>query len=70
MANHGSVTVGSSVDQALDNALLLEWLCRLYRDASVVGEPAVLDEQQQEAVVTAALERGYGSTRPIPKENQ
>ena len=69
MANHGSVAVGSSVVKALDNALLLEWLCRLYRDASLVGTPAVLDEQQQEAVVMAALERGYGTTRTIPKEN-
>ena len=69
MANHGSVAVGSSVDQALDNALLLEWLCRLYRDAAVVGTPSVLDEQQQEAVVIAALERNYGNTHPIPEED-
>jgi L-fuculose-phosphate aldolase len=66
MANHGSVAVGSTAEKALDNALLLEWLCTLYRDASVVGTPAVLDEAQQEAVVVAALERKYGSTRPTP----
>lgn len=62
MANHGSVAVGATDAKALDNALLLEWLCTLYRDASVVGTPAVLDEQQQEAVVVAALERRYGTT--------
>ena len=64
MANHGSVAVGGTAEKALDNALLLEWLCTLYRDASVVGTPAVLDEQQQEAVVLAALGRSYGSTKP------
>jgi L-fuculose-phosphate aldolase len=77
MASHGSVAVGATADKALDNALLLEWLCTLYRDASVVGTPAVLDEAQQEAVVVAALERRYGTTRPAdspadspaPKEN-
>ncbi|CAA9377105.1 MAG: Ribulose-5-phosphate 4-epimerase and related epimerases and aldolases [uncultured Nocardioidaceae bacterium] len=73
MASHGSVAVGGTVEKALDNALLLEWLCTLYRDASVVGTPAVLDEAQQEAVVLAAIERKYGTTRPVdrptPQEN-
>jgi L-fuculose-phosphate aldolase len=68
MANHGSVAVGATADKALDNALLLEWLCTLYRDASVVGTPAALDGQQQEAVVMAALARNYGSTKRIEKE--
>ena len=65
MANHGSVAIGGSLSEALDRALLLEWLCRLYLDASVVGTPATLDEKQQEAVVRAAVERRYGSTRPV-----
>jgi L-fuculose-phosphate aldolase len=69
MANHGSVAVGGTTEKALDNALLLEWLCTLYRDASVVGTPAALDEQQQEAVVLAALSRSYGTTKHLPKEN-
>lgn len=72
MANHGSVAVGATVEKALDDALLLEWLCTLYRDASAVGTPTVLDDQQQEAVVMAALARSYGTTKPIdrtePKE--
>ena len=67
MASHGSVAVGGTVEKALDNALLLEWLCTLYRDASVVGTPAVLDQTQQEAVVLAAIERKYGTTRPADR---
>jgi L-fuculose-phosphate aldolase len=64
MANHGSVAVGATPDKALEHALLLEWLCTVYRDASVVGTPTVLDQAQQEDVVRAAVERKYGTTRP------
>ncbi len=65
LANHGSVTVGSSLKDAVENALLLEWLCQLHHRASVLGTPRVLTEQQQTDVIMAALSRGYGT----PKEN-
>jgi L-fuculose-phosphate aldolase len=64
MSNHGSVAHGSTLDKAVENALLLEWLCTVYRDASVVGTPRSLDESQQADVVNAALARGYGRTKP------
>jgi len=64
MANHGSVTTGPGLDKAVENALLLEWVCRLYLDACVLGMPRSLDTDQQAAVITAAVERKYGSTRP------
>ena len=63
MANHGSVTVGGSLDQAVENALLLEWLCRLHHRASALGTPRVLTDEQQADVIRVALERGYGVTR-------
>jgi L-fuculose-phosphate aldolase len=65
MANHGSVTTGASIDKAVENALLLEWLCTVFRAASCVGQPRVLDEEQQAAVVHAAIERKYGTTRHV-----
>ncbi len=61
LANHGSVALGAGLDQAVDNALLLEWLCQLHHRASVLGTPRVLTEEQQADVVRAALERGYGT---------
>lgn len=64
MASHGAVTTGGDLRKAVENALLLEWLCRLYLDASLLGTPRTLDGEQQAAVVTAALERKYGTTRP------
>ena len=66
MANHGSVAVGASLDQAVENALLLEWLAQLHHRASALGEPRPLTEEQQVAVVTAALERNYGTTQENP----
>jgi L-fuculose-phosphate aldolase len=64
MANHGSVAVGDTLDRAMDNALLLEWLCALHHRAAVLGTPRPLTQEQQVAVVEQALARGYGSTRP------
>lgn len=64
MANHGAVTYASDVDAAVESSLLLEWACTVYWRARAVGEPRTLDEDERTAVVTAALERGYGSTRP------
>jgi L-fuculose-phosphate aldolase len=65
MANHGSVTTGASLDKAVENALLLEWLCSVYHTASSLGDPRVLDEEQQAAVVEAAITRKYGTTRQV-----
>lgn len=65
MANHGAVAVGADLDKALDHALLLEWCCRLWCEASRLGTPRELDADQQEAVVLAAIARSYGSTQPL-----
>lgn len=70
MANHGAVTVGSTLVEAVDNALLLEWCCRLFQEASALGTPRVLDAVQQTAVVEAALRRGYGRPRPADPDQE
>ena len=62
MANHGAVVVGASLEQALERALLLEWLCALHHRASALGEVRTLSEAQQHEVVLAALASGYGSS--------
>jgi L-fuculose-phosphate aldolase len=64
MANHGAVAYGAGVDDAVERSLLLEWACTVYWRASLLGEPRTLDEDQRQAVVAAALERGYGQTKP------
>jgi L-fuculose-phosphate aldolase len=68
MANHGAVVHGPTLQAAVDNALLLEWACELYRNAASIGTPRVLDTAQQAAVIEAALRRGYGSTQRIEED--
>jgi L-fuculose-phosphate aldolase len=60
MANHGAITYGNDMDASL----LLEWGCTVYWNAAAIGTPRTLDEEQQAAVVSAAVERSYGSMRP------
>ncbi|MFC4503477.1 MULTISPECIES: class II aldolase/adducin family protein [Streptomyces] len=66
MANHGAVTHATTLDKAVENALLLEWACGVYQHAAVMGRPRALDEQQQLAVIEAAIARDYGTTHPVP----
>lgn len=63
MASHGAIAHGSDLDQALEITQLLEWACSVYAQASAVGQPRVLDQAEREAVVAAAMERGYGTTK-------
>jgi L-fuculose-phosphate aldolase len=70
MANHGAITHAPDIPAAVDRALLLEWACTVYWRAAMIGEPKTLDEEQRQAVVAAALERGYGSTRPAREEGE
>jgi L-fuculose-phosphate aldolase len=63
MANHGAINYAEDPASAAEGALLLEWACTVYWRAAAIGEPRTLDEQQQRAVVEAALERDYGTTR-------
>ena len=63
MANHGAIAHGPDLDVAMAQSSLLEWACALYWRAAAIAEPRVLDEQQLTAVVTAVIERGYGTTQ-------
>jgi L-fuculose-phosphate aldolase len=65
MANHGAIAYGADLDAAVEASLLLEWACTVYWRASMIGSPNVLDEEQQQAVVAAAVERRYGTMRPV-----
>jgi L-fuculose-phosphate aldolase len=65
MANHGAVTHAGDVGQAVELSLLLEWACTVYWHARALGKPHALDGDEQQAVITAALDRGYGETKPV-----
>jgi L-fuculose-phosphate aldolase len=63
MANHGAIVYSSDAPAAVEDSLLLEWLCGVYWHAAAVGTPRTLDPQQCQDVIQAVLQRGYGETR-------
>lgn len=65
MANHGTVTHGAGIEQAVELSVLLEWVCTIYWRAAAVGAPRLLDDAAQGAALAAYTERRYGSTRPV-----
>lgn len=60
LRNHGAVTTGDTLTQALDRTAQLEWMCRVWLLArSVPGDtPSLLDDAQLGAA--AGQLRGYG----------
>jgi L-fuculose-phosphate aldolase len=68
MQNHGSVAYGTTMDQAVERLELLEWLAELYWRASSMGTPHVLVDKDFEAIINAAMARGYGAIRKVDKD--
>lgn len=63
MANHGALTHAADVAAAADLTRLLEWACIVYWRAAAIGSPRELGESERQAVIDAALARGYGETK-------
>jgi L-fuculose-phosphate aldolase len=70
MANHGAIAYADDADHAVELSLLLEWACAVYWRASAIGTPRVLDTNQRDAVIAAAVERSYGATKPVKSQNR
>ena len=68
MQNHGSVAYGSKMSEAVERLELLEWLAELYWRAASMGTPHVLTDKDFEAIITEAIERGYGSLKKVKKD--
>jgi L-fuculose-phosphate aldolase len=60
MANHGAIVHAANLDGAVDHTLLLEWACGVYWHASALGQPRLLDSEQQQGVVDTVVRTGYG----------
>lgn len=63
LANHGTLTVGVSAEQAYARAQYLEWLCDVWLRAAAAGKPRLLDEAEIGKVVGKLRHYGQGSTR-------
>jgi L-fuculose-phosphate aldolase len=61
MANHGAITLGDTLAQAVERAHLLEWACELYWRAASVGEPRALDADELEAARAQFRAKDYRS---------
>ncbi|MDX1873014.1 class II aldolase/adducin family protein [Mycolicibacterium sp. 120266] len=68
MANHGAVTHGPTLTQAVEHTLLLEWACAVYLDARALGTPRILSADQQSAVIDSAIRLHYGRPRSLSEE--
>jgi L-fuculose-phosphate aldolase len=64
LQNHGAICHGRSLTQAYDNAVLLEWLARVYRLARSYGEPRILSAAELDEVAAESARRRYGQRRP------
>ncbi len=69
LANHGTVCHGADMAGAMRATELLEWVSTLYLRASALGDPRILDADQQRAVIEVAMARSYGRTRPRDDES-
>jgi L-fuculose-phosphate aldolase len=63
LRNHGAVSYGTSLAQAYDRALLLEWLAHVYRMACTLGEPRLLSGADLDEVTAEMRRRRYGEPR-------
>ncbi len=61
LQNHGAICYGSTLAEAYERALLLEWLAHTYRLARALGEPKILTDAQLAEVAAEARRRRYGS---------
>jgi L-fuculose-phosphate aldolase len=61
LANHGAINFAPALPEAVEGAVVLEWACALYLNASRLGTPRVLDDRQQAAVRDSAARHGYRS---------
>lgn len=59
LQNHGAVTYGSSLSEAYEKAIMLEWLARAYRLALQFGEPRILSDDELDEVTAEARRRRY-----------
>lgn len=50
LQNHGATTYGENLDKAYTRSLYLEWVCRMYHQARLLGEPSLLSDDEIERV--------------------
>ena len=62
LANHGMITLGRDLDEAMAISIELESLCQQYLIARQVGKPTLLTEQEMQAVIERFKSYGKHAT--------
>ncbi len=62
LANHGMITLGRDLDEAMAIAIELESLCQQYLIARQVGNPTLLSENEMQAVIERFKSYGKHAT--------
>ena len=60
MQNHGATTYGDTLAKAYTRSVYLEWVCKLYHQAKLIGEPHLLPLDEIDGV--AEVLNSYGQT--------
>lgn len=60
LANHGQISVGATLKQALAMALEVETLCDVYWRTLIAGGPVILSQQNMNEAITK-FNKGYGT---------
>jgi L-fuculose-phosphate aldolase len=60
LQNHGATTYGDSLATAYTRSVYLEWMCRMYYQARLLGEPNILPAAEIDLV--ARKLQGYGQS--------
>ena len=68
MQNHGSVTYGSTMNEAVERLELLEWMAELFLRASSLGVPRTLTDSDLEAVIMQGMSGRYGALRKVDEK--
>ncbi len=63
LRNHGATTYGETLAKAYTRSIYLEWVCRLYHQARLLGDPALLTSEQLDEVGAAIDTYGQSVAR-------
>ncbi len=64
LQNHGATTHGESLAKAYTRSVYLEWVCRMYHQARLLGEPRLLPLEEIDRVSTKLDSYGQTVTSP------
>jgi L-fuculose-phosphate aldolase len=60
LRNHGAVTIGPTVEVAMERAFMLEWLCSLAFHSHVYGSPSLVPDEELARVREQSRRLNYG----------